>query len=83
MDFAVEELAMSRHFGELITGLPILSAALPSLAKPLLRAIAAIGISTLLDARWARLRPQEPTTTSSAPTALAAKAIITLSCRLA
>ncbi|GAA5980903.1 hypothetical protein JCM11641_005479 [Rhodosporidiobolus odoratus] len=69
--------------GEVITGLPLLSAASPSSAKPLLRAIAAIGISTLLDARGARLRPQEPTTTSPAPTALAAKAIIALSCRLA
>ncbi|GAA6026820.1 hypothetical protein JCM8097_005884 [Rhodosporidiobolus ruineniae] len=67
---------------EVLLGLPTLSELAPSSATPVLRAAVAVGLSSLLDARWARIRPTDPTSASPLAKELAARALSTLSHRM-
>ncbi|BGP29092.1 hypothetical protein JCM10296v2_000830 [Rhodotorula toruloides] len=67
---------------ELLLGLPTLTAVTDASSLPLLRAIVAIGFQTLVDARWARIRPTNPTQTSLSAHTLASRAFATVAVRL-
>ncbi|GAA6036794.1 hypothetical protein JCM8097_003482 [Rhodosporidiobolus ruineniae] len=77
---ALSNTAMSPR--EVLLGLPTLSELAPSSAMPVLRAAVAVGLSSLLDARWARIRPTNPTAASPPAEELAARALSTLSHRM-
>jgi hypothetical protein len=68
---------------ELLLGLPTLSAVTDESSAPLLRAIVAVGIQTLIDARWARIRPTNQTQSSPSADVLANRAFTTVAARLA
>ncbi|BGP29474.1 hypothetical protein JCM10296v2_001213 [Rhodotorula toruloides] len=67
---------------ELLLGLPTLSAVTDVSSAPLLRAIVAVSLQTLVDARWARIRPTNPTQTSPSAATLASRAFATIAVRL-
>ncbi|GAA5864742.1 hypothetical protein JCM8547_008292 [Rhodosporidiobolus lusitaniae] len=67
---------------ELLLGLPTLKGQAPKSARPLLRAVVAVGFQTPLDARWARIRPANPTSTLATSDELAQRGFIALSQRM-
>ncbi|CDR36739.1 hypothetical protein NBRC10512_004287 [Rhodotorula toruloides] len=67
---------------ELLLGLPTLTAVTDASSLPLLRAIVAVGLQTLVDARWARIRPTNPTQTSPSAGTLASRAFSAIAVRL-
>ncbi|BGP35341.1 hypothetical protein JCM10296v2_007177 [Rhodotorula toruloides] len=67
---------------ELLLGLPTLAAVTDVSPAPLLCAIVAVSLQTLVDARWACIRPTNPTQTSPSATTLASRAFATIAVRL-
>ncbi|GAA5979065.1 hypothetical protein JCM10908_002793 [Rhodotorula pacifica] len=68
--------------GELLLGVPTLDALSPAKSRPLLRAMVGIGFQTVIDERWARLRAENPTSSSRSAEELASCAFTALAARL-
>ncbi|GAA5921061.1 hypothetical protein JCM5296_002175, partial [Sporobolomyces johnsonii] len=67
---------------ELLLGLPTLTAIVDATHHPTLRAAAAVSLQVLVEARQARIRPNNPTATSPPPASLAHRALQQLAARL-
>ncbi|GAA6000614.1 uncharacterized protein JCM10292_000510 [Rhodotorula paludigena] len=67
---------------EILLGLPTLHALAPREAHPAFRAVVAVALQSLVDARWARIRPLNPTSSSPSSAELADRALLTVADRL-
>ncbi|GAA5999362.1 uncharacterized protein JCM10292_001234 [Rhodotorula paludigena] len=67
---------------EILLGLPTLHALAPREAHPAFRAVVAVALQSLVDARWARIRPLNPTSSSPSSAELADRALLAVADRL-